>query len=66
MTGATSVIRYARRKAPGEGGWVKALLARRPARLVSVALANKMARIVWALSVRGNVYQAPVVTVTTA
>jgi transposase len=46
VTGATCVIRYARRKAPGEGGWVKALLARRPARLVSVALANKTARIV--------------------
>jgi transposase len=42
------VIRYAKRKAPGEGGWMKALLARRPARLVSVALANKMAQIVWA------------------
>jgi len=59
VTGATSVIRYARKKAPGEGGWVKALLARRPARLVSVALANKMARIVWALLVRGTTYQAP-------
>jgi transposase len=65
VTGATCVIRYARRKAPGEGGWVKALLARRPARLVSVALANKMARIVWALLVRGNTYQAPGVTVAT-
>ena len=59
VTGATSVIRYARKKAPGEGGWVKALLARRPARLVSVALANKMARIVWVLMVRGTTYQAP-------
>ena len=59
VTGATCVIRYARRKAPGEGEWVKKLLARRPARLVSVALANKMARIVWALLVRGNSYQTP-------
>src|SRR5690348_18168830 len=59
VTGATCVIRYARRKAPGEAGWVKALFARRPARLISVALANKMARIVWALLVRGNTYQAP-------
>jgi transposase len=66
VTGATCVIRYARRKAPGEAGWVKALLARRPARLVSVALANKMARIVvWALLVRGNTYQAPIVSVAT-
>jgi transposase len=59
VTGATCVIRYARRKAPGEGGWVEALLARRPARLVSVALANKMARIVWALLVRGSTYRRP-------
>ncbi len=58
VTGATCVIRYARRKAPGQGEWVKGLLARRPARLVSVALANKMARIVWALLVRGNTYRA--------
>jgi transposase len=65
VTGATSVIRYARRKAPGEGGWVKALLARRPTRLVSVALANKMARIVWALLVRGNTYKAPRVAIAT-
>jgi transposase len=65
VTGATCVIRYARGKAPGEGGWIKALLARRPVRLVSVALANKMARIVRALLVRGNTYRAPAVTVTT-
>ena len=63
VTGATCVIRYARRKAPGEAGWLKALLARRPARLVSVALANKMARIVWALLMRGNTYCTPAVPV---
>jgi len=44
---------------------VKALLSRRPARLVSVALANKMARIVWALLVRGSAYRAPAVAVAT-
>jgi len=66
VTGATCVIRYARRKAPGEAEWVKALLARRPARLVSVALANKMARIIWALLVRGDTYRAPPVAVATS
>ena len=45
---------YASRKEPGEAEWVKALLVRRPARLASVALANKMARIIWALLVRGD------------
>jgi transposase len=34
------------------------VLARRPARLVTVALANKMARIAWALMTRKQVYQA--------
>ena len=35
------------------------VLARKPGMLVRVALANKMARIVWALMARGGVYQAP-------
>ena len=34
------------------------MLARRPARLVTVALANKMARIAWALMTRNEVYRA--------
>jgi hypothetical protein len=37
------------------------MLARKPPLLVRVALANKMARIVWALLVKGGVYRAPVV-----
>jgi len=59
VTGATCVIRHARTKAPGEAGWLKALLARRPARLVSVALANNMARIVWVLLTRDEVHAPP-------
>jgi transposase len=59
VTGATCVIRHARTKATGEAAWLKALLARRPARLVSVALANKMARIVWVLLTRDEIYAAP-------
>jgi transposase len=35
------------------------LLARRPAKVVAVALANKMARIAWAVLARGEIYQAP-------
>jgi hypothetical protein len=37
------------------------MLARKPPMLVRVALANKMARIVWALLARGEVYRAPAV-----
>jgi len=57
VIGATTVIRYARSKAPGEGEWLKSLLARKPARLASIALANKMARIAWAVLSRGEVYR---------
>jgi error-prone DNA polymerase len=40
------------------GVWTRAVLERRPVRLVTVALANKMARIAWALMTRGEVYRA--------
>jgi transposase len=36
------------------------MLARKPKMLVTVALANKMARIVWALLVKGGIYRTPV------
>jgi transposase len=42
--------------------WVNALLERRPARLVSVALANKAARIAWAILLRGETYRQPMIT----
>ncbi len=57
VIGATTVVRYTRSKAPGEGEWLKSLLARKPARLASIALANKMARIAWAVLSRGEVYR---------
>ncbi|RTR10207.1 IS110 family transposase, partial [Azospirillum griseum] len=60
VMGATTVIRYARSKAPGVGEWLKGLLARKPARLASIALANKMARIAWAVLSRGDVYRKTV------
>ena len=57
VAGATGVIRYARGKAPGEAEWLKKLLKRKSARLASVALANKMARIAWSVLTRGEVYR---------
>ena len=42
------------------GSWLAQMLARKPRMLVTVALANKMARIVWALLAKGGVYRAPV------
>jgi transposase len=56
VIGATAVIRYARQKP----SWVTGLLARKPARLASVALANKTARIAWALLAKRETYRDPV------
>jgi transposase len=60
VVGATAVIRYARTKAAADAAWINSLLARKPARLASVALANKTARIAWAVLAKGEVYRAPV------
>jgi transposase len=56
VNGATAVIKYAK---PGRASaWLLNLLARKPKKLVAVALANKMARIAWVLMTRGEVYRA--------
>ena len=39
---------------------INALLARKPVRLVTVAMANRAARVIWAIMVRGEVYRRPV------
>jgi transposase len=58
VLGATSILRRAAKHQTPQGQWLRTLLARKPARLVTVALANKLARIVWALMARGGVYRA--------
>ncbi|MDB5394838.1 MAG: family transposase [Rhodospirillales bacterium] len=60
VVGATSVIRRARTGTVGAAPWIRALLERRPARVVTVAMANKTARIVWAVLASGDVYRPPV------
>ena len=60
VVGMTSVMWAARRPNAGPAfAWARALLERRPARLVTVALANKTARIAWALLAHGGTYRAP-------
>jgi transposase len=58
VAGATSVINAAMK--PGSKlmtEWLRALLQRKPRKLAAVALANKMARVAWALMARGEVYR---------
>jgi len=57
VVGATAVVRYTRRKATAISIWANRLLERKPARLVTVAVANKMARIAWAVMAREETYR---------
>jgi transposase len=57
VVGMTSLIRRAKYKPEAVDPWLADLLSRKPARLVTVALANKAARVVWAIMVRGGVYR---------
>lgn len=59
VVGATSVVRRARNRDIAAANWIRSLLARKPARLVTVAMANKTARIVWAVMARGETYRIP-------
>jgi transposase len=61
IIGAAAAIHHAVRRGVPPTTWLGRMLARKPRMLVTVALANKMARIVWALLVKGEDYKAPVV-----
>jgi transposase len=57
VVGAHAVLKLARQK-PEKYPWLTQLLARKPFKVVAVALANKMARIAWALLAKGGRYRA--------
>ena len=58
IDGSSMVRQVCRHSAPA-GSWLERMLTRKPRMLVSVALANKMARMVWALLTRKENYRAP-------
>ena len=58
--GALAVIRYAKIHGTGHRPWLTALLARRPTKIAAIALANKIARMAWAMMARGECYRDPV------
>lgn len=60
IMGANSELVWRVRKGAAPGTWLAKMLAHKPPMLVRVALANKMARIVWAMMTKGEIYRAPV------
>jgi transposase len=57
--GALAVIRYAKIHGTKHRPWLTALLARRPTKVAAIALANKMARMAWAMMAKGERYKEP-------
>jgi transposase len=57
--GALAVIRYAKIHGTGHRPWLTALLARRPTKVAAIALANKLARMAWAMMAKGMRYNEP-------
>lgn len=58
VQGAVTQLRGRRRGRAVGGEWFTRLLERKPARVATLALANKMARIIWAVLTKGEAYRA--------
>jgi transposase len=61
VAGAMSVIRQAKRRGASNPPWLANIIDSKPTMVAAVALANKNARIVWALMKQGGTYQKPVI-----
>jgi transposase len=60
VAGALAVIRYAKIHGTKHRPWLTGLLARRPVKVAAIALANKIARMAWAMMARGARYKEPI------
>jgi len=57
VVGAMAVIRFAKPGSKSASAWLLQLLERRPRKVEAIALANKIARVVWAMMARGEAYR---------
>lgn len=64
IIGAMSRLNWMGRKSIPEGSWLARMLTRKPRMLVAVALANKMARQIWAMLSKNEDYRNPALAVT--
>ena len=58
--GALAVIRYAKIRGTKHRPWLTSLLSRRPTKVAAIALANKLARMTWAMLAKGERYKEPI------
>jgi transposase len=63
IVGAMAVVHWAGRKGAPRNAWLARMLAGQPRLLVATALANKMARTIWALMTRKEDYRDPAAAV---
>jgi len=57
VVGAMAVVRYAKPSSKSANTWLLQLLERRQRKIAAIALANKIARIIWAMMARGEAYR---------
>ncbi len=58
IVGAMSVVQWRARRGAPEGSWIARMLARKPRMVIAIALANKIARTIWAVLTRGEDYRS--------